>query len=646
MKRKRKPQSTCLSASASPRTIITRALRLSSFSLPREKTSIRVHAYVYYVNICEMQQQRQLRRPLYVQLQPRSGVDALLELSTRKLGVLPRRRLKNATRLIRMIRNRLHPWVIRPRARVIRAAVTRRKCGTSDSSYNRAILDTSGRAHPLAPTLREFHRLRLTLRARFTSFCLQNLFKRLEKLVDVAKSSPTIAGIHPLLPIFPLRSLRTPRTFDFCAGQMNSATTCVVCSGVVRGAIGLARTRSKTSRGEKRLRSSPPATDQQPAPKLSRPTPRRILPHILSINTEMMNNQSSGTTQSGAARERVRTETFAPLVEREIGVGVFSRDGLSLFVVDETEVGDRVVTRALLDLAVATLSSALLAAADLVAPLSAPRPASRRKPWVTSQIRGLIRERDRVYRLFRRGGSSAAAYKELRSRVRNLLDTAKNRHLASRIAEAADMQSRWRALRSMGVFSPRLPSPLTSFSADELCSHYVCSPLLTGPDKGAETLALQRLQNACIRYIYGTIPRTAHVTPYRLALGWLSAEGRREVINCSLASRSSEMLRRAISEVCFPSSSECHRDRRIRQSARRPTPGALLQGAPHRVFHWIAHLAFSSAHSNQVNSLVITNILSPPPHSSPFTPPSLYSTRRRSGCGDAGRRALPLSHLN
>ncbi|CAB0036052.1 unnamed protein product [Trichogramma brassicae] len=130
--------------------------------------------------------------------------------------------------------------------------------------------------------------------------------------------------------------------------------------------------------------------------------------------------------------------------------------------------------RALLDLAVATLSSALLAAAaDLVAPLSAPRPASRRKPWVTSQIRGLIRERDRVYRLFRRGGSSAAAYKELRSRVRNLLDTAKNRHLASRIAEAADMQSRWRALRSMGVSSPRLPSPLTSFSADELCSHYV-----------------------------------------------------------------------------------------------------------------------------------------------------------------------------
>ncbi|CAB0041551.1 unnamed protein product [Trichogramma brassicae] len=122
---------------------------------------------------------------------------------------------------------------------------------------------------------------------------------------------------------------------------------------------------------------------------------------------------------------RVTTETFAPFVEREITVG-FSRDGLSLFVVDEAAVGGRVVTGALLDLAVATLSSALIAAADLAAPLSAPRPASRRKPWVTSQIRDLIRERDLAYRLFWRGRSSFAAHKELRSRARNLLDAAKN----------------------------------------------------------------------------------------------------------------------------------------------------------------------------------------------------------------------------
>ncbi|CAB0032324.1 unnamed protein product [Trichogramma brassicae] len=57
----------------------------------------------------------------------------------------------------------------------------------------------------------------------------------------------------------------------------------------------------KTSRGEKRLRSSPPATDQQPAPKLSRPYAATNTTAHTQINTEMMNNQSSGTTQSGAA---------------------------------------------------------------------------------------------------------------------------------------------------------------------------------------------------------------------------------------------------------------------------------------------------------------------------------------------------------
>ncbi|CAB0032719.1 unnamed protein product [Trichogramma brassicae] len=122
---------------------------------------------------------------------------------------------------------------------------------------------------------------------------------------------------------------------------MNSATTCVVCSGVVRGGkpfscivcealshrrclptntesftchscksssssssqtqLSASPDAIKTSRGEKRLRSSPPATDQQPAPKLSRPYAATNTTAHTQINTEMMNNQSSGTTQIGAA---------------------------------------------------------------------------------------------------------------------------------------------------------------------------------------------------------------------------------------------------------------------------------------------------------------------------------------------------------
>ncbi|CAB0034073.1 unnamed protein product [Trichogramma brassicae] len=43
-----------------------------------------------------------------------------------------------------------------------------------------------------------------------------------------------------------------------------------------------------------------------------------------------------------------------------------------------------------------------------------------------------------------------------------------------------------------------------------------------------QSLKLYRLHNACVRYVYGTIPYRAHVTPYRLALGWLSAQRRRD----------------------------------------------------------------------------------------------------------------------
>ncbi|CAB0037068.1 unnamed protein product [Trichogramma brassicae] len=44
-----------------------------------------------------------------------------------------------------------------------------------------------------------------------------------------------------------------------------------------------------------------------------------------------------------------------------------------------------------------------------------------------------------------------------------------------------------------------------------------------------QNLRLQRVQNACVRFVFGSIPRTAHVTPYRLALGWLSVCRRREL---------------------------------------------------------------------------------------------------------------------
>lgn len=43
-----------------------------------------------------------------------------------------------------------------------------------------------------------------------------------------------------------------------------------------------------------------------------------------------------------------------------------------------------------------------------------------------------------------------------------------------------------------------------------------------------QNLKLHRLLNACVRFVHGRIPYDARVTPYRLALGWLSVAHRRE----------------------------------------------------------------------------------------------------------------------
>lgn len=46
----------------------------------------------------------------------------------------------------------------------------------------------------------------------------------------------------------------------------------------------------------------------------------------------------------------------------------------------------------------------------------------------------------------------------------------------------------------------------------------------------AKELKLQRLLNACVRFTYENLPGTAHVTLYRIALGWLMPRLRRDYL--------------------------------------------------------------------------------------------------------------------
>ena len=120
------------------------------------------------------------------------------------------------------------------------------------------------------------------------------------------------------------------------------------------------------------------------------------------------------------------------------------------------------------------LSYALISVLDSVAPLRKLILSSRHKPWVNPQIRALMRSRDRAYRLARSSGSATdlARFRALRSQTSNALDSAKNAHVASRIADTPSVEAKWRELRRLHVTRPNLPSPLAKFTATDLNAFY------------------------------------------------------------------------------------------------------------------------------------------------------------------------------
>ena len=90
------------------------------------------------------------------------------------------------------------------------------------------------------------------------------------------------------------------------------------------------------------------------------------------------------------------------------------------------------------DAAERAITRALTSVLDSVAPLRRFTLSSRRKVWVNPQIRALMKSRDRAYRLARSSGAVAdvARFRSLRAQASNALDSAKNNHVASRLAVA------------------------------------------------------------------------------------------------------------------------------------------------------------------------------------------------------------------
>ncbi|CAB0045255.1 unnamed protein product [Trichogramma brassicae] len=169
---------------------------------------------------------------------------------------------------------------------------------------------------------------------------------------------------------------------------------------------------------------------------------------------------------------------------------------------------------------------------DVLAPLQKITIRPKARPWVTPELRSAIRSRDRAYRRARRHptASRIASYKESRSTVRNMLDTAKNKIFKNKNRNCP---------RLVYVLEcPTRPWPIAHALSRPLRKRLDESMIFATFDYGSsvfydlnkeQSLQLHRLHNACVRFVYGTIPHTELMSP-RIVWHWVGFQhkGRRD----------------------------------------------------------------------------------------------------------------------
>ena len=116
------------------------------------------------------------------------------------------------------------------------------------------------------------------------------------------------------------------------------------------------------------------------------------------------------------------------------------------------------------------LTTSITATFNETAPLRRVILSTRRKPWVSPQIRALMKARDRAYRTARTSGCvhDFARFCLLRAEASNALDTAKYNHIATRLSDAPSAETKWRELRNLRITAPTLPSPFLTFDVATL----------------------------------------------------------------------------------------------------------------------------------------------------------------------------------
>ncbi|CAB0029825.1 unnamed protein product [Trichogramma brassicae] len=219
--------------------------------------------------------------------------------------------------------------------------------------------------------------------------------------------------------------------------------------------------------------------------------------------------------------------------------------------------------RASLKLRVNTTTIAIYNTLDVLAPLRNVPIKSKARPWVTPELRSAICSRNRPYRRARRNPtvSHIAAYRKSRSAGRNILDSAKNRFLSSKINTARDSSACWRALRGLGLSCDAKPSSLLLFLPDELNNHYA------SVSRGAMPLSEKMVNCAASLPVADTIPTfTLHqVTEIEVlhSINSLCSKGTGidnipasilKLASTSVITELTAVVNKSIELSCFPSS--------------------------------------------------------------------------------------------
>ena len=126
-----------------------------------------------------------------------------------------------------------------------------------------------------------------------------------------------------------------------------------------------------------------------------------------------------------------------------------------------------------LDECVSVLQTNVTSAINALVLVKTITPRENRHPWFTSEHRDLIKERDRLYKRFRRtrGGYDLLVYREARDLAHRTIEEARNNYYHLRLSTLTDPKDIWRELEHLGITGSKKSASLP-FSIDQLNAHF------------------------------------------------------------------------------------------------------------------------------------------------------------------------------